>query len=215
MEVMSVNVGRPALLSHGGRRYSSAINRRRVEGAIELTEAGLAGDRVADAENHGGPDKALCCYPHEHYRHWSEQLASTLEIPAFGENLTVAGLLEDQVAIGDTFRIGTATVQISQPRQPCAKLARKHDHAELVRWVEQTGYTGFYLRTLEPGSLQAGDAIEPLDHPHPELTVARVMAVRFDRQPDADLLERLVDTEALSIVWREALAKRRANRPPS
>ena len=111
MRIISLNIGRPQLHLRDGRPYSTAIDRRPVEGPLELTESGLVDDRVSDSKSHGGPDKALCCYPHEHYAAWRALLASPLTVPSFGENLTTEGLLEDAICIGDTLAIGSAVLQ--------------------------------------------------------------------------------------------------------
>ncbi len=208
MHIVSLNVGRPQIVLRGGRQHSSAINRRSVDGAVELSPDGLAGDRVSDSSVHGGPDKAVCCYPHEHYAHWRERLAAELPVPSFGENLTTAGLLEDEVCIGDTFRIGGAIVQITQPRQPCWKLANKHAEPRLVAWVNESARTGFYFRVLQACTLQQGDAIELVDRPHPDLTVAAIMRLRRSASPDLSLAARLADLPELSAAWRQHFAKR-------
>ena len=120
MHLISLNVGQPQLVLRGGRRYSTAINKQPVDGSLNLENTGLEGDRQADAANHGGSDKAVCCYPHEHYEYFASRLeVASLAIPSFGENFTTSGLLEDQVCIGDTFEVGDAVVQISQRRDPC------------------------------------------------------------------------------------------------
>src|ERR1051325_11063003 len=107
MRVVSLNIGRPQLRLKEGRPYSTAINRRPVDGPVELTATGFVDDRVSDSKNHGGPDKAVCCYPVEHYAYWRERLAAEMPLPSFGENFTTEGLLEEDVCIGDTFDVGT------------------------------------------------------------------------------------------------------------
>lgn len=211
MRVVSVNVGRPVVLLRNDRRYSTAINKRPVTGPVELTPAGFVGDRVADLENHGGPDKAALCYPSEHYDYWRQRLGRDLDVPAFGENLTLSGLLEEEACLGDLFRIGGAAVQVSQPRQPCWKLAAKHDKPELVRWVNETCYTGFYVRVNEPGGITAGDEIALLDRPYPELTVALATRTLLARPADRELLSRLAELPVLSASWREETARRLAS----
>jgi MOSC domain-containing protein YiiM len=176
MRLACVSVGRPHVIMRGGRQYSSAINRRPVEGPIELTTAGLVGDRVSDLKYHGSPDQAVCCYPLEHYDYWRTKLGAAMPVPSFGENFTTEGLLETAVCVGDVYRIGGAVVQVSRPREPCFKLANKHGQPSLPRWIRETGYTGFYCRVLEPGVIQSGDAITLLDRPHPTQTIAAAMA---------------------------------------
>lgn len=208
MKLVSVNVGRPAILIRQGRRFSSAIVRRPVPGPIELTADGLDGDRVSDLAVHGGPDKAVCCYPVEHYDSWRRRLRADLPLPAFGENLTTSGLLETAACLGDLYRIGTAVLQISQPRQPCSKLALLHGRAELPKWINQTAYTGFYCRVRTPGRLQAGDESNLLERPHPDLTIESLHRARLDPSTDRALLQRLASHPALSNAWRQHMQQR-------
>jgi MOSC domain-containing protein YiiM len=208
MRVVSINVGRPRIAVHEARRYSTAIAKRPVAGPVNLTITGFEGDRVSDGENHGGPDQAVCCYPQEHYEYWRGRLAGDLAAPAFGENLTTAGLLETQVCIGDTYRFGSAVVQVSQPRQPCWKLAAKHRAPDLPRWINRIGYTGFYLRVLEPGLVSAADEFTLLEHPHPDVTVALTSRTRLTRAPDRETLTLLAALPELSASWRKAFRER-------
>lgn len=204
--VLSVNVARPGLVVHAGRRYSTAINKRPVEGPLRLTTDGFTGDRVADSENHGGPDKAACCYPHEHYPGWADRLGIDLPIPSFGENLTTEGLLEAEVCIGDTYRIGSALIQVSQPRQPCWKLANKLNCRQLPAWITERAFTGFYVRVLEEGEIQAGEEVHLIDRPHPQYSVELVARQILTPHKDPDVLKRLADLPALSLGWRKRAA---------
>jgi MOSC domain-containing protein YiiM len=207
MRVISVNIARPSLVARNGRTYSTAINRRAVSGPVELTRDGLAGDRVADDRHHGGPDQAVCCYPHEHYPYWQERLSRPLEPPAFGENLTTEGLLEAQVCIGDVLGTGSARVQVTQPRQPCWKLANKHAAPQLPAWINALGYTGFYLRVLEPGIVRAGDELTPIERPCPNLTVWTVMQLLLTGEP-RELLEACAGLELIGRSCRRQLAEK-------
>ncbi|MCZ6699736.1 MAG: MOSC domain-containing protein [Planctomycetota bacterium] len=209
MRVHSLNIGRPQLLVRGHRRLSSAINRRPVNRPVELDETGFDGDRVSDLKVHGSPDQAACCYPHEHYAHWSDALGVEMQVPGFGENLTTEGLLEAAVCVGDTLRVGRATVQISQPRQPCGKLALKHDRPDLPQLVNSVAYTGFYLRVIEPGPVTPNDEITLLERPHHDLTVERLTRTMLDSSADRSLLNRLASLPELSRSWRDRFAKKR------
>lgn len=207
MRVRSLNIGRPQLLVRGERRLSSAINRRPVDRPVLLNETGFDGDRVSDLSVHGGPDKAACCYPFEHYAHWSDSLGLAMQVPSFGENLTTEGLLESNVCIGDTFRVGEAAVQVSQPRQPCGKLVMKHDRPDLPQRINETGFTGFYIRVLEPGPVAANDDITLLERPHADLTIERLTRTMLDKSNDPALLNRLASLPELSQSWRERFAQ--------
>lgn len=204
--LVSLNIGRPQLLVKNGRQYSTAINRGPVPGPLELGVEGLAGDRVSDLNVHGGPDKAVCCYPSEHYPHWREKLGTPMDVPSFGENFTTAGLLETDVCIGDVFGVGGATVQVSQPRQPCGKLASKHDEPRLIHWVNESRFTGFYFRVLTPGAVRAGDPIELHARTHADLTIARLIEVRLSGEIDEATCRRLAALPELAQSWRKTFA---------
>lgn len=205
MRVLSLNVGRPRLLVHAGRNYSSAINKSPVAGPLWLGREGFAGDKVADTRYHGGPEQAACIYAHENYGRVGEFLGVDLPVPSFGENLTTTGLLDTEAAIGDTFRIGSAIVQISKPRQPCVKLARKHNRPELVEWIIANLASGFYVRVIEEGEVTGGDAIELIERPHPALTVGQCVRAVFHADAGAELRAAFAACQALSANWRKKM----------
>ena len=211
MRIVSVNTGRPQLVAKGGRTYSTSINRRPVTGSVQLTAEGFEYDRVSDRSVHGGPDKAICCYSHEHYPFWEERLGHDMPIPSFGENLTTEGLLETDVCIGDTYRIGTATVQVSQPRQPCAKLAGKHNEPRIIPWIWEEGYSGFYLRVLETGAIATGDAVKLIARPHSDLTILRILRLKRGDGLTKEIQTRLSDLPELANSWREAFCGNTVN----
>lgn len=210
MNVICLSVGRPVRTVRDDREYSTSINRRPAAGAVRLECGGFVGDRVADAQNHGGPDKAACVYPHEHYAHWIALRKKDLGVPSFGENLTSEDLLETQVCVGDTFRVGRAIVQVSQPRQPCWKLADKLSWRELPGLMTQTGRTGFYFRVLEEGDVAAGAVVELLDRPHPAMTIALAVRQVLTEHGERDTLAQLAGLSELSSSWRERIRKRLA-----
>lgn len=211
MRIVSVNIGRPQLVSKGGRTYSTSINRRPVTGSVPLTNEGFADDRVSDRAVHGGPDKAICCYSHEHYPFWKERLGHDMPVPSFGENLTTEGMLETGVCIGDLYRIGTATVQVSQPRGPCAKLAGKHDEPRIIPWVWDEGFSGFYFRVIEIGAIGAGDRVELTTRPHPDLTILRMLRLKRGEGLTEEIRERLANMAELAESWRETFRKKAPN----
>jgi len=208
MRIVAVSVGRPQIIVRDGKQFSSAINRRTVEGPIEATAVGLIGDRVSDDRHHGGPDRAMCCYPREHYPFWQDRLGRELPLPSFGENLTTEGLVESETCVGDVLQIGDVMVQVSQPRQPCFKLAAKHGNAALPAWITELGYTGFYVRVLRPGLIAPGAAVALIDRRHPDWTVARMMQVIHGDRSDPRALEALLEIDELSASWRKLIRRR-------
>lgn len=202
--VVSVQVGKIAPLGREG--VPSAFVKAAVKGSVEAGEMGLAGDEQADLRVHGGRDKAVYFYPFEHYARWSADVprhAATLAPGAFGENVTTAGLDEAGVAIGDVFRVGTATVQVTQPRQPCAKLGLRFGDNTLGRVMMQTGRSGWYVRVLEVGRLGAGDGVELVGRKNAVWTIARFNDFILHRRTDRGVLQELDGLEGLAQVWRE------------
>jgi MOSC domain-containing protein YiiM len=208
--VISLNVGMPAALVCPDRTVMSAIRKAPVGGPVRLAAEGLAGDGQADHIAHGGPDKAMCAYPTEHLPYWSARLGRTLSPTAFGENLSTEGLIERDLHIGAMFRLGSAMVQVSQPRGPCFKLAALNGEPHLAQWVQSAGLTGFYFRCIEPGTLKAGDEFMLVDVNERAPTIADAVRVQYTDRDDRTMLERLVACEELAAAWRSVFQKRLA-----
>ncbi|WP_410512674.1 MOSC domain-containing protein [Paenibacillus sp. BR2-3] len=209
MKIISLNIGRPITVDYRGKPVETGIYKTPAEGPLQLSVNGLYGDGQADLVNHGGPDKAICVYPFEHYSHWEEQLGKRLEYAAFGENMTTTGLMETEVCIGDVYEIGTALLQVSQPRYPCFKLSQKHGPADLPAKVLATGYSGFYFRVLREGEIAAGNAIVKKQSGNAEASVSRVLHFmevgRKDTAGLADLIELNSLAEGIRTKFREWL----------
>lgn len=150
-EISSIYVGSPEVCEFEGKKVETAIFKRPAGSPVFLSRTNFDGDKQADLVHHGGADKAVCVYPADHYPYWENALGEKLPQAAFGENLSVKGLTEQDVCIGDIFKLGEALVQVSQPRQPCFKLAKKLNVKDMVLKVRDTGYSGFYFRVLEEG----------------------------------------------------------------
>ena len=176
MKVLSVNVGLPQLVEYNGEIISTGIFKEPVEGAVEVGELNLTGDGQADLRVHGGYDKAVYVYPFEHYEYWKRELPET-ELPfgVFGENLTIEGLLETGVSVGDSFRIGTAEFIVTQPRQPCFKLNIRFGRKDMVRRFAKSGRSGFYLAIKKTGQLQSGDNIVQLSREFKQSSIAAMI----------------------------------------
>jgi MOSC domain-containing protein YiiM len=214
MHVVSVQIGTPRTVGepHSAdpmtRAFTSAIWKQPVTGPIPVGRLGLEGDQVANTKVHGGPDQALLMYAAAHYPLWEAQWGRDGLVPgAFGENLTVSELTEESVCIGDVFDIGAARLQVSQPRQPCATLARRHQVPDMITLVQRNGRSGWYLRVLREGVLAAGDPIALVDRPHPEWTVRRATRAWLGRKEQPEEARALSRCEALSFSWRNRLVK--------
>lgn len=200
--------GRPDADDPMDREWTSGIHKTSVRGPVAASLTGLAGDGQADLKNHGGPDKAINVYPEDHFAFWQKELGRPCAPGSFGENFTTRGATESEVCIGDIFRLGTLVVQISQPRQPCWKLARLWRIADLPARVIATGRTGWYFRVLEPGVAEAPGNLMLTTRPHPEWPVSKANLVMYERKDDLTASHALAACPALSESWRTALSKR-------
>lgn len=178
IRLRSVQIGRIAPL--GPDRVSSAYVKRMVSQRVGVAEAGLTGDEQADLTVHGGPEKAVYAYAARHYPAWQAQFpehAALFTAGGFGENLTIDGLDEDEIFVGDVHRIGSALLQICQPRQPCFKFALYFGDKRLPKAMVESGRAGWYYRVLEPGDLGAGDEVLLVDRPRPEFQFSRLVSI--------------------------------------
>lgn len=207
-EIMSINTGKPKPLPYQNKEVSSGIVKRPVTEPLFLSELNFDGDGQADLVHHGGRDKAVCVYAYEHYSHWENELNTTLDFGAFGENLTTRGLLENKVCIGDIFQLGEATVQVSQPRQPCYKLSARYGAPEMPLQIQETGFTGFYFRVLKEGMVSQTDGLTLVAR-HPQgITLSfanRIMHQGKDRFED---MKKILEVAELSESWRATFLKR-------
>ncbi len=210
--LLSVQVGLPA--QHGAdsisdKTWESGIFKYPVTGRIWLDTLNLHGDAQQDLKNHGGVNRAVLAYGAAHYHDWRIELGKA-DFPhgAFGENLTVSELTEESVYLGDVYAVGEARIQVTQPRWPCWKLARRWDIKDLTARVEHKGWGGWYQRVLQPGYLQAGDAYTLLERPYPQYSIALINDLMAGRNDNPTLLAELAQVEALSPEWRGTFARR-------
>jgi MOSC domain-containing protein YiiM len=202
--VLALYAGRAATIPTATGVVPSAIAKSPIAGRVRVDAGGLPGDEHV-YHSHGGPDRAICVYPREHYGHWDARVE-----PAFGENVTSEGVLETEARIGDVWRIGSALVQVSQPRSPCAKVAARLGIPDLVMRARRARYTGLHLRVLEPGELAAGDAIELVERAAHGITVADAVSARFDPAPPRELVAAVLELPDLAAEWRAKTAPRLA-----
>jgi MOSC domain-containing protein YiiM len=208
-KVVSVNVGLPRKVEWMGTRVTTSIFKEPVAGPVRLRLDNLDGDRQSDLSVHGGPDKAVYAYPAEHYAFWRDELPGvSLSWGHFGENLTVEGLREDAVSIGDRFRIGTAEVRVTTPRLPCFKLGLRFGRNDVIRRFLASERTGFYLAVVREGEVEAGSDVELLEPRPGSMTVSQVARLYGRDKDDVGLLERAAALEALPESWREAFRER-------
>lgn len=211
MRVLSVSVGLPHQVEWRNAVVATAIHKVAVTGPVEVRRLNLAGDRQADLSVHGGPDKAVYAYPSEHYAFWREELPGVaLPWGAFGENLTVEGLTETELRVGDVLRIETAEFVVTQPRLPCFKLNARFQRPDMVKRFLRSGRTGFYLAVVTEGQLAAGDAIELLPTDRSAIGVTEVVTLYTTKNGDGELLQRALATPELPRSWRDYFQARLA-----
>ncbi|HYB01595.1 MAG TPA: MOSC domain-containing protein [Ktedonobacteraceae bacterium] len=222
MRVISVNVGQPRKVLVNGEIVETGIYKAPVEGRVAIRRLNIDGDRQADLTVHGGWDKAAYAYPIEHYEYWQEQFPE-MDLPwgMFGENLSIKGLFEDAVHIGDHFQVGTARLMVTQPRLPCYKLGIKFEREDIIKRFLVSGRTGFYFAVLEEGMVAAGDPITLLHRDEHDITIADIVRLYREDKYNVELMRRVVAVDALPEEWREYFQERleritqiRARKPP-
>ena len=211
MKVISVNVSLPREVSWKGKAVTTGIFKRPVADRIIVRTLNLDGDRQADLRVHGGPNKAVYAYPSEHYPFWRRELPE-MQLPwgMFGENLTIDGLLENEVNIGDCFRIGSVELIVTQPRMPCYKLGVRFGREDMVKRFLRSGRTGFYFAVEREGEIGAGDSITRIARDEHDVTVADITRLYINDKTDSPMLRRAVELEALPEDWREYFRERQA-----
>ena len=204
-EVVSIHAGRIREYTEvQGKHWRSAIVKESLVVPVFLGTLGLAGDQVGDPKRHGGLHQAVLAYPAEHYARWKAELGLDAGPGGFGENLALLGLTENEACIGDTFELGQAVLQVSQPRQPCHTLAKRWACPELINAVWKTARGGWYCRVLRGGEVQAGQPLVLVQRPHPGWTVARVLHASHGAAAEERLAA--ASLEHLTPKWREQLA---------
>jgi MOSC domain-containing protein YiiM len=204
--LLSVQAGMPRTYQNNGEAWTTGFFKTPLAGSVYVDWLNIEGDEQADKEHHGGVDKAVLAYSADHYQVWEHELEVAMTLGGFGENLSIQRFDESSTCIGDRLRIGEAIFEVSQPRQPCWKLARRWNNRLLKKLVVQTGRSGWYLRVRQTGMISAGDAVVRLTRPQPEWTIARANAV-FYRGTQA-LKDELARVSELSNDWKQELRGR-------
>jgi len=207
----SIQVGQPREMTDEGwpelrtGPWVSAIIKDRVEGPAFLSKTNVEGDAQGNPSVHGGVDKAALGYGAGRYPLWRQELGIEMPHGAFGENMTIEGLDEETVCIGDIYEIGETVVQVSSPRSPCWKIARRWGIKDLTATVDRTGRTGWYHRVLTEGHIEAGDLVRLLERPSPEWTVMRATRVMQNRRRDMAAATELARLDSLAGAWKTGL----------
>lgn len=211
MKLLSVSVSRIRDVPHAGGTVSTGIFKEPLEGRVKVRTLGLEGDAQADRLNHGGADKAVYAYTVENYAYWQRELGrDDFRHGQFGENLTVEGMLDDAVHVGDAFRVGGALLQITQPRAPCYKLGIRMGSREFPKRFLASSRVGFYLRVLEEGEVGAGDDIQRVETEPVRMTVREMTRLLHFEPKNLEGARRALAIEGLSAAWRESFEHRLA-----
>jgi MOSC domain-containing protein YiiM len=209
MQVVSVNVGKPRLVVWRGGVVKTGIFKEPVAGVRPLRRFNLEGDGQADLSVHGGPDKAVYAYASEHYDFWrSEFPRSDYPWGIFGENLSTTGLLEDQVCVGDEFRVGTARLVVTQPRMPCFKLGIRFGNPEIIKRFLESRRPGIYFGIVEEGQVGPGDRIELVNADPTRLSLVELLEIKLASAPSEAQLRRAIAVPALAEDWRQEFTER-------
>ena len=209
MKLIAISVGRPRAVEWRGRKAQTSIFKTPVSHRVRVARDNIEGDEQSDLSVHGGPAKAVYAYPMEHYAFWRRELPDAdLSWGAFGENFTTEGLLEDDVRIGDRYRVGTAELVVTQPRMPCYKLTIRFGRSDMVKRFQRSGRSGFYLAVEREGEAGPGDTIERLARDERGLTVADVVGLYATDAANQSLLQRATDHPLLPAAWRDYFRRR-------
>lgn len=212
--LVSIQVGLPTIHGEPGaadpldQPWRTGFWKSPVTGPVRLGRTNLVGDGQASLKVHGGPDKAVLGYAESHYPLWRTELGMPdLMYGAFAENFDFTVLNESSVCLGDVYAISDARVEVSQPRQPCKNITHRWKRHGLTERVEATGRHGWYMRVLDEGEVEAGDAVTLLARPCPEWTIARAFRTMKSRGTDPAEAARLREVPALSEAWRHTLGQ--------
>jgi MOSC domain-containing protein YiiM len=215
MRICSIQVGKPVTIHSTGsgewwdKEWTTAFFKRQVRDPQWMSYRGFSEDGQADTAVHGGTDKAVCVYSHEHYGSWKTVIGQDpLEPGAFGENLTVEGMTEERVRVGDIYQIGEAVVQVSQPREPCWKVSRRWKVKDLTAKIAITGFTGFYFRVLWHGYVSDASNITRLERGNEEWTIAQCNQIMHHEKDNLEMAQKLSEYPPLSGAWKDQLYAR-------
>ena len=210
LKLVSLNIALPETVNLGGgnKKCRTGFFKKPIKEKIFLSELGFNGDGVGDTRIHGGMDLAVCAYFTGHFSFWEDELNREIEAGAFGENLSLAGINETQIHIGDKFSLGDAEIEVSQPRQPCHKLNKRFQFQGMACKVQTTGYTGCYFRVKKPGWIKPDFVIKKLCDGDKKISIDMVNILMFKEKKNSNLLKKVVQLDTLSVEWRDKFLKR-------
>lgn len=208
IRLINFSIGLPKKMTYENeKQVETAICKESVEEAF-LTKDGFMGDGVADLKHHGGPDRAVCVYPYEHYALWEKEFGTTLPDSTFGENITVTNMLEENVYIGDIYQLGDAIIQITQGRVPCSTINKRTGLPFLMKRMVETGFTGYLCRVLQEGKVQKNASISLIEKHPKAISILFGNEVYFRGQKDVEAMQSLLSVNELADDWKDYMMKR-------
>lgn len=202
--VLTLNIGTAKEQQFFGKTITTGICKEPVTNAIVAEKTGFVGDGIFNTKHHGGHDKAICVYPAIHLDHWRQELGTSLPTAPFGENLSLTVLSEDNVHIGDIFKIGTTLVEVSQPRQPCKTLSLRYNRPDFVKVVVQSGFTGWYVRVLETGTIKQGDRCTLVSSDPTPVSISFANQIMHSDRKNEKGIRQVLAIAALSESWQKS-----------
>lgn len=209
MKLLSINVASPAEVLSNGRRVKTSIFKKPVDGPVRVGPQNLEGDEQSDLRVHGGPYKSVYVYSALNIEYWREYLKrADLGPGSFGENLTVEGLTDPEIAVGDELEIGTARFIVTQPRIPCFKLGIALGLPEFPKTFHWAGRNGFYLRVLREGRIASGNEMRVFPAPAHRMTIAELVKLSNQKEIAPQQLDRILALDGLTPSWKEEFLKK-------
>jgi len=205
-KIIHLAVGKPKEYNWNHKKEFSGIGKSAVQ-SLKVEKSIIVGDEVANHKFHGGPDRVVCLYPFEHYSYWEEIFQKKLILPAFGENITATGMTEEQVCIGDIFKIGDTILQITQGRVPCVTISNYNEEKHLLKKIIETTLTGYFFRVLEEGTIRFDSEITLLEKHSKEISVSFATQILFHQKEDKASIEKILTVDALAEDWRNRFLK--------
>ncbi|MDQ0270369.1 MOSC domain-containing protein [Cytobacillus purgationiresistens] len=205
-KLISLSIGKPKAYDWKGKKIESAIGKTIVAEAY-LTKEAFSDDGVANPVFHGGPDRAVCLYPYEHYHMWKKEFNQEFQPPSFGENICMTGMLEKDVYIGDIFSLGETTIQVTQGRIPCSTISMHNDVNPLLSRIVETCYTGYFFRVLEEGKITKDSSIKLIERTQVKMSVLDATQIILHKKRDREAVESLLQIKGLAEDWKNRLNK--------
>ena len=207
MKITSTNIAKPTTIIWNGNKVTTGIYKKPVDNTILLGNQGVIGDEISDKNVHGGEFKACYLFSTEHYGYWKKLYPNLdWEWGMFGENLTVSGLNEKEIHIGDIYKIGSTLVQVTQPREPCFKFGVKFGASEALKQFIDHGYSGTYIRILEEGYVKSGDTIELVEKAKNSISTWQLFDLLYNKEKNQDHIKLILNNNALPKRKRDKLA---------